>query len=119
MQCAYCGRDIPDDARWCPYCGAEQAPPEELQDKNIPSDGWQDDPAPPDDRHGRMPPPAGRTPPLTIGTMKPSRRTIHGPTTRRYPAGRTTRLTSPRRRLRTRRAARRCLSRSLPPSAWR
>ena len=52
MQCAYCGRDIPDDARWCPYCGAEQAPPEELQDENIPSDGWQDDPAPPDDRHG-------------------------------------------------------------------
>ena len=52
MQCPYCGRDIPDDARWCPYCGAEQAPPEELQDENIPSDGWQDDPAPPDDRHG-------------------------------------------------------------------
>ena len=52
MQCAYCGRDIPDDARWCPYCGAEQAPPEELQDENIPSDGWQDDPAPLDDRHG-------------------------------------------------------------------
>lgn len=51
MQCAYCGRDIPDDARWCPYCGAEQAPLEELQDENIPSDGWQDDPAPPDDRH--------------------------------------------------------------------
>lgn len=52
MQCPYCGRDIPDDARWCPYCGAEQAPPEELQDENIPSDGWQDDPAPPDDWRG-------------------------------------------------------------------
>ena len=57
MQCPYCGRDIPDDARWCHYCGAEQAPPEELQDENIPSDGWQDAPAddwddeaePPDD----------------------------------------------------------------------
>lgn len=48
MQCAYCGRDIPDDARWCPYCGAEQAPPEELQDENIPSDGWQDETAPVD-----------------------------------------------------------------------
>lgn len=45
MQCPYCGRDIPDDARWCPYCGAEQAPPEDLQDKNIPPDGWQDDSA--------------------------------------------------------------------------
>ena len=52
MQCPYCGRDIPDDARWCPYCGAEQTPPEELQDENIPSDGWQDDPAPPDDWRG-------------------------------------------------------------------
>lgn len=48
MQCPYCGRDIPDDARWCPYCGGEQAPPEARQDENIPSDGWQDDPAPPD-----------------------------------------------------------------------
>ena len=40
MQCPYCGRDIPDDARWCPYCGGEQAPPEDLQDENIPPDGW-------------------------------------------------------------------------------
>ena len=45
MQCPYCGRDIPDDARWCPYCGAEQAPPEARQDENIPPDGWQDDSA--------------------------------------------------------------------------
>lgn len=45
MQCPYCGRDIPDDARWCPYCGGEQTPPEERQDENIPPDGWQDDPA--------------------------------------------------------------------------
>lgn len=45
MQCPYCGRDIPDDARWCPYCGGEQAPPEARQDENIPPDGWQD-PAP-------------------------------------------------------------------------
>ena len=52
MQCAYCGRDIPDDACWCPYCGAEQALPEDLQDENIQPDGWQDDPAPPDDWHG-------------------------------------------------------------------
>lgn len=52
MQCPYCGRDIPDDARWCPYCGAEQTPPEERQDVNIPSDSWQDDPAPPDDWRG-------------------------------------------------------------------
>lgn len=29
MQCTYCGRDIPDDAVWCPYCGAEQTPPDE------------------------------------------------------------------------------------------
>lgn len=56
MQCPYCGRDIPDDARWCPYCGGEQAPPEARQDENIPPDGWQDDsatgwqdPAPADD----------------------------------------------------------------------
>ena len=48
MQCPYCGRDIPDDARWCPYCGGEQAPPEARQDENIPPDGWQD-PAPADD----------------------------------------------------------------------
>ena len=40
MQCPYCGRDIPDDARWCPYCGGEQAPPEARQDENIPPDGW-------------------------------------------------------------------------------
>lgn len=52
MQCPYCGRDIPDDARWCPYCGAEQTPPEDLQEKNIPPDGRQDDPAPPDDWRG-------------------------------------------------------------------
>lgn len=52
MQCPYCGRDIPDDARWCPYCGAEQTPPENLRDKNIPPDGRQDDPAPPDDGRG-------------------------------------------------------------------
>lgn len=40
MQCPYCGRDIPDDARWCPYCGGEQTPPEARQDENIPPDGW-------------------------------------------------------------------------------
>ena len=48
MQCPYCGRDIPDDARWCPYCGGEQAPPEARQDENIPPDGWQDENIPPD-----------------------------------------------------------------------
>ena len=57
MQCPYCGRDIPDDARWCPYCGGEQALPEARQDENIPPDGWGgddsatgwQDPAPADD----------------------------------------------------------------------
>ena len=33
MQCTYCGRDIPDDAVWCPYCGAEQTPLEETPPK--------------------------------------------------------------------------------------
>lgn len=37
MQCPYCGRDIPDDARWCPYCGGEQTPPEDdLQNEILP-----------------------------------------------------------------------------------
>lgn len=39
MQCTYCRRDIPDDAVWCPYCGAEQTPP----DETAPPDGWQDE----------------------------------------------------------------------------
>ena len=55
MQCTYCGRDIPDDAVWCPYCGAEQTPPEETtppdswQDENIPADDWDDEADPPPD----------------------------------------------------------------------
>lgn len=55
MQCTYCGRDIPDDAVWCPYCGAEQTPPDETtppdgwQDENIPVDGWDDEADPPPD----------------------------------------------------------------------
>lgn len=49
MQCPYCGRDIPDDARWCPYCGAEQAPPDDWQDEAAPVDEWQDDHAPAND----------------------------------------------------------------------
>ena len=52
MQCAYCGRDIPDDARWCPYCGAEQAPPDGWQGETAPVDGWQDDRAPANDWSG-------------------------------------------------------------------
>ena len=53
MQCSYCGRDIPDDAVWCPYCGAEQMPPEETtppdgwQDENIPVGDWDDEADPP------------------------------------------------------------------------
>ena len=53
MQCTYCGRDIPDDAVWCPYCGAEQTPPEETtppdgwQDENIPVGDWDDEADPP------------------------------------------------------------------------
>lgn len=55
MQCSYCGRDIPDDAVWCPYCGAEQTPPEETtpldgwQDENIPVGDWDDEADPPPD----------------------------------------------------------------------
>lgn len=55
MQCSYCGRDIPDDAVWCPYCGAEQTPPDETtppdgwQDENIPVDDWDDEADPPPD----------------------------------------------------------------------
>lgn len=55
MQCTYCRRDIPDDAVWCPYCGAEQTPPEETtppdgwQDENIPADDWDDEADPPPD----------------------------------------------------------------------
>lgn len=55
MQCTYCRRDIPDDAVWCPYCGAEQTPPEETtppdgwQDENIPVDDWDDEADPPPD----------------------------------------------------------------------
>ena len=55
MQCSYCGRDIPDDALWCPYCGAEQTPPEETtppdgwQDENIPVGDWDDEADPPPD----------------------------------------------------------------------
>ena len=55
MQCTYCGRDIPDDAVWCPYCGAEQTPPDETtppdgwQDENIPVGDWDDEAAPPPD----------------------------------------------------------------------
>ena len=55
MQCTYCGRDIPDDAVWCPYCGAEQTPPDESappdgwQDENIPVGDWDDEADPPPD----------------------------------------------------------------------
>ena len=55
MQCSYCGRDIPDDAVWCPYCGAEQTPPDETappdgwQDENIPVGDWDDEADPPPD----------------------------------------------------------------------
>ena len=104
MQCPYCGRDIPDDARWCPYCGGEQTPPEDdLQNENPPAGRISRmHPAPPDDwKRGAFRLPAGRTaPPPTTGTMKPSRRTIPGQTTRPCPAGRTMRRMSPRRRTR-------------------
>lgn len=46
MQCPYCGRDIPEDARWCPYCGTGQTPPEAQQAPVPPADAVQDDPAP-------------------------------------------------------------------------
>lgn len=55
MQCTYCGRDIPDDAVWCPYCGTEQTPPEETtppdgwQGENIPVGDWDDEADPPPD----------------------------------------------------------------------
>ena len=53
MQCPYCGRDIPDDARWCPYCGGEQTPPEDdLQNEILPPEDQQDASAPPDDGTG-------------------------------------------------------------------
>ena len=53
MQCPYCGRDIPDDAHWCPYCGGEQTPPEDdLQNEILPPEDQQDASAPPDDGNG-------------------------------------------------------------------
>ena len=57
MQCTYCGRDIPDDALWCPYCGAEQTPP----DENAPPDGWQDGNIPADDWDDETDPPPDNT----------------------------------------------------------
>lgn len=57
MQCTYCGRDIPDDAVWCPYCGAEQTPP----DENAPPDGWQDGNIPADDWDDEADPPPDNT----------------------------------------------------------
>ena len=57
MQCTYCGRDIPDDALWCPYCGAEQTPP----DGNAPPDGWQDGNIPADDWDDEADPPPDNT----------------------------------------------------------
>lgn len=57
MQCTYCGRDIPDDALWCPYCGAEQTPP----DENAPPDGWQDGNIPADDWDDEADPPPDNT----------------------------------------------------------
>lgn len=57
MQCTYCGRDIPDDALWCPYCGAEQTPP----DGNPPPDGWQDGNIPADDWDDEADPPPDNT----------------------------------------------------------
>ena len=57
MQCTYCGRDIPDDALWCPYCGAEQTPP----DGNAPPDGWQNGNIPADDWDDEADPPPDNT----------------------------------------------------------
>ncbi|MFR5422151.1 MAG: hypothetical protein ACLTG4_09605 [Oscillospiraceae bacterium] len=50
MQCLL--RTRYDDALWCPYCGAEQAPPDGWQDETAPVDGWQDDRAPANDWSG-------------------------------------------------------------------
>ena len=49
MFCTQCGRKVPDDAAWCPYCGAELAPPDDWQDEAAPVDEWQDDYAPVND----------------------------------------------------------------------
>ena len=49
MFCTQCGRKVPDDAAWCPYCGAELAPPDDWQDEAAPVDEWQDDYAPAND----------------------------------------------------------------------
>ena len=49
MFCTQCGRKVPDDAAWCPYCGAELAPPDDWQGEAAPVDEWQDDHAPAND----------------------------------------------------------------------
>lgn len=98
MQCSYCGRDIPDDAVWCPYCGAEQTPP----DETTPPDGWQDENIPVSDWDDEADPPPDNTwvddPPVP-GWEDDAPYEPH--------------------RMRTRRAARRCSLRSLPRSACR
>lgn len=69
MFCTQCGRKVPDDAAWCPYCGAELAPPDdwqdeaapvgEWQDDHAPADNWDDEPDPPDDTWTDDPPVPG------------------------------------------------------------
>ena len=49
MFCTQCGRKVPDDAAWCPYCGAELAQPDDWQGEAAPVDEWQDDHAPAND----------------------------------------------------------------------
>lgn len=99
MQCTYCRRDIPDDAVWCPYCGAEQTPP----DETTPPDGWQDENIPVGDWDDEADPPPDNTwvddPPV--------------------PGWEDDTPYEPAPEIRTRRAARRCSLRSLPRSAWR
>ena len=121
MQCPYCGRDIPDDARWCPYCGGEQMPPEDdLQNEILPPEDQQDASAPPDDGNGEHFPSGWQdSAPADDWDDEAEPQDDPWADDPPVPGWEDDAPYEPRRRTGTRRAARRCSSPSLPRSAWR